>query len=70
MEEVSLCGYPTSRCCQAMASETAASTLFYATLAVTVVAACTVLLGWVAMDGREYGLLALAACGYRIRSTW
>jgi len=49
---------------QAMASETAVSTLFYATLAVTVVAACTFPLGWVAMDGREYGLLALAACGF------
>ena len=49
---------------QAMATETAVSTLLYATLAVTVVAACTFPLGWVAMDGREYGLLALAACGF------
>ena len=49
---------------QAMARETAVSTLFYATLAVTVVAACTFPLGWVAMDGWEYGLLALAACGF------
>ena len=49
---------------QAMAHETAISTLFYATLAVTVVAACTFPLGWVAIDGREFGLLALAACGF------
>jgi drug/metabolite transporter (DMT)-like permease len=49
---------------QAMASETAVSTLFYATLAVTVIAACTFPLGWVAMNGRECGLLALAACGF------
>ena len=49
---------------QAMASETAISTLFYATLAVTIVAACTLPLGWVAMDGRECGLLVLAACGF------
>lgn len=48
----------------AMAHETAVSTLFYATLAVTVVAACTFPLGWVAMDWQEYGLLALAACGF------
>ena len=70
MEEILLCGYPTSRCCQAMESESAALTLFYATLAVTVVAACTFPLEWVAMDGREYGLLALAACGDRIRLPW
>ena len=49
---------------QAMARETAVSTLFYATLAVTVVAACTAPLGWLAMDWRAYGLLALAACGF------
>ena len=64
MEEISLCGYPTGWCCQAMSIETAVSTLLYATLAVTVVAACTFPLGWVAMDGRECGLLALAACGF------
>lgn len=49
---------------QAMAGETAVSTLFYATLAVTVVASCTFPLGWVSMDGQVYGLLALAACGF------
>ena len=49
---------------QAMARETAVSTLFYATLTVTVVAACTFPLGWVAINGREFGLLALAACGF------
>ena len=49
---------------QAMARETAVSTLFYATLAVTGVAACTYPLGWIAIDGRECGLLGLAACGF------
>jgi drug/metabolite transporter (DMT)-like permease len=49
---------------QAMASDTAVSTFFYATLAVTVAAACTFPLGRVAMDGRECGILALAACGF------
>lgn len=48
----------------AMARETAVSTLFYASLAVTIIAACTVPFGWVAMDLREYGLLALSACGF------
>jgi drug/metabolite transporter (DMT)-like permease len=49
---------------RAMARETAVSTLFYASLAVTILAACTFPLGWVAMDWREYGLLALSACGF------
>ena len=49
---------------QAMARETAVSTLFYANLAVTIIAAFTFPLGWVAMDWREYGLLALAAFGF------
>ena len=49
---------------QAMARETAVSTLFYASLAVTIIAAFTLPLGWVAMDWREYGLLALAAFGF------
>ena len=49
---------------RAMAHETAVSTLFYASLAVTIIAACTAPFGWVAMDWREYGLLALAACGF------
>jgi drug/metabolite transporter (DMT)-like permease len=49
---------------QALARETAVSTLFYASLAVTVLAACTFPLGWVAMDWREYGLLALSAFGF------
>lgn len=49
---------------QALARETATSTLFYATLSVTIVATCTFPLGWVAMDWREYGLLALSACGF------
>ena len=48
----------------AMACETAVSTLFYASLTVTIIAACTVPLGWVAMGWREYGLLALSACGF------
>jgi len=48
----------------AMARETAVSTLFYATLAVTIVAACTFPLGWGAMGWREIGLLALSACGF------
>ena len=34
----------------------------------TVVAACTFPLGWVAMNGRECGLLALAACGFGLGS--
>ena len=48
----------------AMACETAVSTLFYASLTVTIIAACTFPLGWVAMGWREYGLLALSACGF------
>jgi drug/metabolite transporter (DMT)-like permease len=49
---------------QAMASETAISTLFYSSVAVTVIAACTFPLGWLPMGLREWGLLAAAACGF------
>ena len=48
----------------AMAREAAVSTLFYASLTVTIIAACTFPLGWVAMGWREYGLLVLSACGF------
>ena len=48
----------------AMAREAAVSTLFYSSLTVTIIAACTFPLGWVAMGWREYGLLALSACGF------
>lgn len=50
----------------AMARETAVSTLFYSSVAVTLVAACTYPFGWVVMEWREYGLLATAACGFGI----
>ena len=48
----------------AMAREAAVSTLFYSSLTVTIIAACTFPPGWVAMGWREYGLLALSACGF------
>ena len=46
----------------AMAREAAISTLFCSSLTLTIIAACTFPLGWVAMGWREYGLLALSAC--------
>ncbi|MEC7648024.1 MAG: DMT family transporter, partial [Pseudomonadota bacterium] len=48
----------------AMAREAAVSTLFNSSLTVTIIAACTFLLGWIAMGWRKYGLLALSACGF------